>query len=175
MRVRTGLLALLGIALSACAAAGTGELPAAEAGVNPPAGFAHRVGTSHLELYWNCSRPGPGVLRFEGVAHQTGSPQEVRFLELELVGVNGAERSVSQARAALSDILLHTNQTAPFRLDVRTAGSEVRFDLFYKYQFQENGHPFPVASAGGGSRLFAQEQRFMARDVCSDAQHRVPR
>jgi len=140
--IRAGLLALLGMALSACAVDGTMQLPAAEPTIYPPAVFTHRVGTSHVVLYWNCTRPEPGVLRAEGVAQQAGSSQAVRFLELELVGVDARERTVSEAAAALPDILLHTNQISPFRLDVRTVGSEVRFDLFYQYRFQENGGRF---------------------------------
>lgn len=172
-KIRAGLLALAGVSISACAADGTWRFTAAEPGLYPPAVFSHRVGTPHVVLYWNCSRPEPGMLRVDGVAQNAGSPQAVRFLELELAGVDARERHVSQAAAALPDILLHTNQISPFRLDVRTEGSEVRFDLFYRYEFQENGHPVVVGAAAGKFRLATQFQRFMARDVCSETQHRV--
>jgi hypothetical protein len=99
--------------------------------------------------------------------------QKVRFLELELVGLDARERTVSQAAAALPEILLRTYQASPFRLNLRTVGTEARFDLFYRYQFQENGEPRIVAQAGNRGWLLARDQRFMARDVCSDTQHRV--
>jgi len=170
--MRAGLLLLLGMGLSACAADGTWRPPAAST-LYPPAVFAHRVESSHVALYWNCTRPEPGVLRLEGVAQNPWSSQAVRFLELELVGVDARERTVSEAAAAVPDFLLHTNQISPFRLDVRTVGSEVRFDLFYQYRFQENGGRFVAGAPGSAPRILAQTQRFMARDVCSETQHRV--
>jgi hypothetical protein len=173
MRIRTGVLACLGIALTACAADGTWRPPAAST-LYPPALFAHRVASSHVALYWNCTRPEPGVVRVEGVAQNPWASQEVRFLELEVAGVDARERYVSQASTALPNFLLGTNQISPFHLDLRTVGSEVRFDLFYQYRFQENGGRFLAGSPVGVPRLFAQSTiRFMARDVCSDTQHRV--
>ena len=172
--IRTGLLALLGVGLSACAADGTWRLPAAEPTLYPPAVFTHRVASSHVVLYWNCARPEPGVLRLDGVAQNPWGHQEVRFLELELVGMDARERTVSQAAAAVPNFLLRTNEISPFHLDLRTAGTEVRFDLFYQYRFQDNGGRFLAGSPVGVPRLLAQAtQRFMARDVCSDTQHRL--
>jgi hypothetical protein len=109
----------------------------------------------------------------EGVAQNPWASQEVRFLELELVGVDGQERSVSEAATAVPDFLLRTNEISPFHLDLRTAGTEVRFDLFYQYRFQDNGGRFLAGSPVGVPRLLAQTHRFMARDVCSETQHRV--
>lgn len=172
MRIRTGVLACLGIALTACAADGTWR-PPAQSTLYPPALFAHRVASSHVGLYWNCTRPEPGVVRVEGVAQNPWASQEVRFLELEVVGVDARERYVSQASTALPNFLLGTNQISPFHLDLRTVGSEVRFDLFYQYRFQDNGGRFLAGSPVGVPRLLAQTHRFMARDVCSDTQHRV--
>jgi hypothetical protein len=135
--------------------------------------FVHRVGTSHVVLYWNCSRPESGVLRLAGVAQNPWGSQAVQFLELELAGVDSQDRFVSHAKGEARDILIRTNQTTPFQLDLRTVGSEVRFDLFYQYRFQEGeGRQFVAGRLAGEPRL-AQTQRFMARDVCSDTQHRV--
>jgi hypothetical protein len=139
----------------------------------PPAVFAHRVASSHVELYWNCGRPEPGVLRLDGVAQNTWAQQEVRFLELDLAGVDERDRPVSHAATALPDFLLRTNQISPFQMDLRTTGTEVRFDLYYRYRFQENGGRFMAGHPVGVSRLLAQTTGFMARDVCSETQHRM--
>jgi len=171
--IRIGLTILLMAGLSACAESGGLRLPAAEPTVYPPAVFAHRVGTSHVVLYWNCAHPEPGILRVEGVVQQAGSMQDVRFLELELAGADARDRYVSSATAALPEILLRTNAISAFQLDLRTTGAEVRFDLFYQYRFQDNGGRFLPASSAAAPRLLAQTQRFMARDVCSETQHRV--
>jgi hypothetical protein len=51
--------------------------------------------------------------------------------------VGGEEHHVSQAKGTARDILIHTNQTSPFRLDLRTSGKEVRFDVIYQYRVME--------------------------------------
>lgn len=54
------------------------------------------------------------------------------------------------------------------------SSQEVRFDLYYQYRFQDV--EMEVLLAGPpvrGPRLLAQVNRFLARDVCSDTQHRA--
>ena len=166
--LRAMLPALLALALGACA------LPAARPSPYPPDAYAHRVASSHVVLYWNCHRPEPGILRVEGVAQNPWSSQEVRFLEAELVGVDSRERTVSHAKGAAQDILIRTNQFSPFQMELRAAGSEVRFDLYYEYRFQEGEMEARlVGPLVRAPRLLAQTQRFLARDACSDAQHRA--
>lgn len=171
--IRSGLLLLLGIGVSACAADGTWRPPVAEPTLYPPDVFSHQVASSHVVLYWNCARPEPGLLRLEGVAHNPWGQQEVRFLELEVVGVDGRERAVSQAATAIPDFLLRTNEISPFRRELRMAATEVRFDLFYQYRFQDDGGRFMAGAPVRVPRLLAQSHRFMARDGCSETQHRV--
>ena len=178
MRTRVGIflgmIVLLGGGLSACTESGGLRMPAAEPTIYPPAVFAHRVGTSHVVLYWNCVSPEPGILRVEGVVQQAGSMQEVRFLELDLIGVDARERSVSQTSTALADFLLRTNQVSPFELGLRTQGTEVRLDLYYRYRFQDDGGRLLAGHLVGAPRMLAQPTiQFMARDVCSETQHRV--
>jgi len=168
-----GLVVLLGVGLSACATDGTLGLPAPEPKPYPPPGYVHRVASSHVELYWNCTHPEPGILRLEGVAVNPWNSQDIRFLEFDLVGVDARERTAADAQGQARDFLLGTNQSTPFQLDLRTTGAEVRFDLFYQYRFQENGGRFLAASSAAAPRLLAQTQRFMARDVCSETQHRI--
>lgn len=162
------LPALLALALGACAS------PAARPAPYPPDTYAHRVASSHVLLYWNCHRPEPGFLRVEGVAQNPWSSQEVRFLEVEIVGVNNQERTVSHAKGAAQDILIRTNQFSPFQMELRPAGSEVRFDLYYEYRFQDVEEQARLAGLlVGAPRVLAQTQRFLARDACSETQHRA--
>lgn len=171
--LRTWLLILLGIGVSACAADGSLRLPAESAAPYPPPGYKHRVASSHVELYWNCSNPEPNLLRLDGVAVNPWSDQPVRFLEFELAGVSANERTVSEAKAEARDIQIFTNQSSPFRMDLRMAGGEVRYDLFYQYRFQDGDH-YPVAArlVSMGPFLLAQRtNRFMVRDACSETQH----
>ncbi len=175
-RMRTSRIALLilaAVGLSACAAGGILQRPAAASTPYPPPGYTHQVESSHVVLYWNCTRPEPGILQVEGLAFNPWTDQPVRFLEFDLVGVDSRERTVSQVEGEARDFLLGTNQNTPFRLDLRTSGTEIRFDLFYRYRFQDRGHSFIAGQAVGVPHLLAQMQNFMVRDACSETQHRA--
>jgi hypothetical protein len=167
---------VLAIALSACVADESLRASAKEATPYPPPGYSHTVQSSHVALYWNCALPETGIIQVSGFAFNPWSSQPVRFLELELVGVGSWERTVSEAGTKARDIQLFTNQSTPFQLSLRTTGGETRFDLYYRYQFQDDGgHDRMDASlAWDGPILFAQAQKqFRVRDACSETQHRV--
>jgi len=161
------LLVLVAMGVTACTAVdtpGTGALPEA---------FAHRVATSDVVLLWNCLQPEPGRLRVVGEAQSPWQAQPIRFLELQVVGVDAQDRETAQASGKARDIQIFTNQRSPFQLELRTAGTEVRFDLYYNYQF-ENEWDSEARLAGPpvvGPRLFAQTRSELARDVCSPTQH----
>jgi hypothetical protein len=159
MKLSGWLVASVGLMLSACAGAGVGG--PAESKVYPPAVYAHRVSTNDVDIYWNCTRPEPTVVRFEGVV-QNWKGGQVKFMELELDGADARGRYVSGAKTALKDIVLYTNQISPYALQVRPTGTEERFDLFYWYYID--------ARFGESPR-----QQFLARDACSPTQHRVPK
>jgi hypothetical protein len=151
------------VLLSGCAMPGSGPLA--------PLVFEQRVASSHVELRWTCSEPLPGTLRVEGLAANPWSAQEVRFLEVELVGVNARDQVVVSASAAAADILIHTNQQSPFRVELRPTGAEVRYDLFYQYRYSEE--EMLAALLPTLPRVAQQLQRFMVRDACSPTQHRA--
>ena len=172
--IRVAVLLVLGLVLSACAADGTFRPLASTSTPYPPSGYKHTVQSSHVVLYWNCARPEAGVLRLEGVAFNPWSDEPVRFLTFALEGVNAEERAVSSAGGEARDVQILTNQSTPFQLDLRTAGNEARFDLFYEYRFQDRGHgSFTTSLDWDGPVLFAQTTRFYVRDACSDTQHLV--
>ncbi len=175
LRMRVAFLGILGLALAACAGGGMTGLPVAETIAYPPPGFVHRVASSHVDLYWNCARPSPEAIRLDGLAFNPWSAQEIRFLEFELVGVDARERAVSSAKGEARDFLLGTNRSTPFQLDVKSTGTEVRFDLFYQYRFNEGNDGRLLAGPPVGRPLLLAQamKRFMARDVCSESQHRV--
>jgi hypothetical protein len=154
----------------------------AQGAVHPSATLNHRVSTAEVVLYWNCTRPEPGAVRLDGVVY---SPyfSDVRFMEFDLVGLDAQDAVVSHVTGDLPDIQIRTNQTSPFRLDLRTAGTEARFDLFYRYRSQgnlrsEESRPVLVAAdLGPEARLLAQAttRQFMVRDACSETQHLNPK
>jgi len=154
---RMWVLLCAGLTASACAAGGMDTTPAT---IYPPAAYSQRVATNDVTIYWSCTREATQV-RFEGVV-QNARGGAVKFMELELAGADARDRYVSEARTALKDIVLQTNQIAPFVIQLRPTGGESRFDLFYRYQ---------VDSALGGD----ERPRFRALDVCSPTQHRFAR
>ncbi len=174
--IRMGFLLLLGMGLSACAADGTPLFPAAAPNPYPPPTYTHRAATSHVELFYNCSTPSPGGVRLDGLAFNPWSSQPVRALEFELVGVDARGRSVSEAKAEARDYQVFTSQSTPFQLDLKTVSNEVRFDLYFSYQFQEGDHPdFKVSKvAWRGPMLLALQHNWnLVRDACSESQHRA--
>jgi len=168
-----GLLCLAGLGLSACAGDGILRVPAAAPSPYPPPGYAHRVATSHVELYYNCSTPSPGGVRLDGLAFNPWSSQPVRALEFELVGVDARGRSVSEAKAEARDYQVFTSQSTPFQLDLKTVSNEVRFDLYFSYQFQEGDHGDFISKVAwrGPTLLALQPNRSLVRDACSATAH----
>jgi hypothetical protein len=132
-----------------------------DAQLAPSAVFANRTNSPDLMVYWNCARPDSAVIQVEGVAQNT-SGDHVRFAQFELAGVDAGGKQVSGAKASLRATILYLDQTSPFSLQAKTAGTEVRFDLHYDYSVHSFGDG-GTRSAGG----------FMVRDACSPTQHRI--
>lgn len=157
MLLHTWILAGVGFVLSACTAGRTGEV---QAPIYPPAIFSQRVSTNDVTVYWKCVNE-PALVRFEGVVQNTKGGR-VKFVELELGGVDQRNRYVSDASTALSDVILYPNQISPFVMQLRPSGGEGRYDLFYRYQLD--------GAMGGDER-----PRFRALDVCSPTSHQFKR
>jgi hypothetical protein len=133
----------------------------------PPTAFEHRVADGRVELYWSCSQPETGILQVDGIA-QSPWTQDIRFLELELVGVNAQGRTLGATRAPVRDIVLHTNAPSPFRLLLRTTGAEARMDLYYQYRHRGEPDIGGLGFPGFGGEF----RRSFVRDACS-AGHRA--
>lgn len=172
---RVWLAAVWTLPLVACAGGdGSSQFLSSAMRADPTAGFTHRVSSAHVVLSWNCTRPEPSILRMEGIAHNQWSAHEIRFLEFDLVGVDAREREVSATGAALPAILLRTNQVSAFRLDLKPAETETRFDLYYQYRFNEEGNRMLAGPPGAAPQRLAQQlRRFLVRDACSETQHRA--
>jgi hypothetical protein len=161
------LMALAGCAMPAVP-------PGDPSSAAPAEPLAHRAASAEVVLRWNCRQPEVNLLRVEGVAQNPWQVQPVDGLELELTGVDARERTVTQATGAAQSAQLRTNERAPFWLELRTAGSEVRFDLYYRYRFQDNFDTTALMVAGppmASPRLLAQTKGFVIRDVCGAASH----
>ena len=168
MLMKSLLVVPLVLSLTGCV---SGQAPATASPVSFDT-FAHRVGSSFVVLYWNCQTPEPGRLQLEGIGQSPWA--EVRSLEFELVGVNIRDRIVSETKGEVRDPVIPTHQASPFRLELRTVGSEVRFDLYYQHQFvPEAMDALLTGPPMARPRHLAQAERFLVRDVCSETQHRA--
>ena len=157
--------AALVLSLAGCAGMGGG---AGMVSSSPARAFTHHVATSEVALLWNCQAE-PGRLHLEGVAQNPWQAQPIRFLEFELVGVDAQERTTAKAVGEARDIQIFTNQQTPFQLDLKPTGTEVRFDLYYQYRFDEEFDMSALVAGPPmvGPRLVAQTNTFVAHNVCA--------
>ncbi len=168
--VRAGLVLLFVLALSACASDGSSWLALPPPVSYPPQGYAHTVSSTAVNLYWNCAQPEPAVLRLEGVVFNAWGDQPIQYLEFGLVGVDSREGAVSEATAEARDSQIFDHQSSPFLLELRTTGREVRYDLYYQYQYQRRGMMLSGPMVAGAFPRF-HGIRNLARDACSPTQH----
>ena len=159
---------------AACAADGPRSSVLIGAEPFPPPDLPHRAASSHVEFYWRCDRPDSGTMRIAGLARNPWSSQAVQYLEFDATGVDRDGRVVSEGYIAAPAYFLGTNQLTRFQLDVRPSGREVRYDLFYQYQFEELDLDARLAGPGAGRQLIAARlNRFVIRDACAETQHRA--
>ncbi len=166
MRARWLLMLLAASAVAGCAWAGR-STPVAPTHV-----FAHRFTDGHVALYWNC-RQEAGLLTFEGIAQNPWEAQPIRLLEFGLIGADAQDWTISMAAGAARDFQILTNQMTPYRLNLRLAGEDARFDLYYRYQFLE-GEEMGARLAGApvpGPRLLAQATGSALLDACAEGKH----
>jgi hypothetical protein len=149
---------LAGLALIVGACAGTATTSSA-----PPKAllenFTNRAFRGPVSVYWSCSRPEANVLQVEGVAVQKAYPGPTRDLTFRLEGLDGRGATVSWGTAPARDSMMYTMEQNPFRVTVRTVGSEARFNLTYTYWLHESG---------GGSQTDADtdDKEIVAQNVC---------
>ena len=127
--------------------------------------FMHSSAGRHITLYWDCVRTEPASLLLEGVGVNTWEPIPPRFLEFTLSGVDAQGRVLSRMRGAAQGMDLLQGFPAPFRLELKEQGGEVRFDLVYQYQFVDD-------SFDRLSRMLPSYVTQQVRDACGSGAHR---
>ena len=171
--VQIVFLLALAVTLSACAAGYDQAQPLGKIQW-PPAEYRHTVSTTALRQYWNCSQPAGDVMRLDGLAANLWNDQPVKFMEWTLAGVDKDGRTVSSATIGAKVLQLWANQYTTYQIALRTTGTETRFDLYYTYQFWDNGKdavPLAALDWDGPVLLAQQNARWYVLDACSDTQH----
>jgi hypothetical protein len=126
--------------------------------------YAHQVTDGKVALYWNCSRPSPGVVRVQGVANNPYLGTPLEDLEFRLYGVSAQGYTMARARGSAKEYWINMNAPSPFSIDIKTQGIAVRFDLQYSYMLADTGGGGRFGGGGAGSA----EQQNMARNICAD-------
>jgi hypothetical protein len=127
--------------------------------------FMHSSAGRHITLYWDCVRTEPASLLLEGVGVNRWEPIPPRFLEFTLSGVDAEGRVLSRTRSAAQGVNLLQGFPAPFRLELKEQGGEVRVDLLYQYQIIDD-------SFDRLSRMLPSTMTQQVRDACSSDAHR---
>ena len=134
-------LQLIVLALTAACAACSGAVP--RQAIPDYSRFSHVWKAPHITLYWDCTEGESGSLRIEGVGVNEWEPVPPEFLELNLVGLDAQGRVLSQVRGSAQGAELIKNFPAPFRLELRQQGGEVRVDLAYRYWYRDDSFDGP--------------------------------
>lgn len=129
------------LALIAACAACAGAVP--HQPIPDYARFSHSWAAQHVTLYWDCAEVEPGVLQIDGVGVNQWEPVPPEFLELNVVGLDGQGRALSRVQGSAQGGELVKNFPAPFRLDLRQQGGEVRVDLGYRYWYRDDSFDGP--------------------------------
>ena len=124
--------------------------------------YAHQVTDGTVALYWNCSRPAPGVVQVQGVANNPYLGIPLEDLEFRLYGVTAQGYTVTRGRGSAKEYWINTNAPSPFTVSVQTKGAAVKFDLGYSYMLAGN-----VGGGLFGGAMSAEHQN-MARNICAD-------
>ena len=142
-------LAILAVALAACGMAQ--PMPDFNS-------FAHTVTDDVVVLYWNCSRPSPGVVRVAGWANNPYSPVALQDLEVRVYGVSTQGDNVSRGRGSAQSYMIYTNDPSPFTIDLKSVPGEARYDMTYSYMLPVVGR---IAIVTGG------EKQGYASNICA--------
>ncbi len=163
-RGKAGLMVVLSLIAFGCARpARQWETLMPRPATYQPVAFAHRIVSEDVEIFWNCSRPQPSLLRVDGIAKNDGKG-EVHLLQLELHDVDRLTGTILQSASAVSDIILHPDIFSPIQVELQPATAEGQVDLLYTYRI----------TSLGIIQTTNTDKEIMARDACSATQYPNP-
>jgi len=122
--------------------------------------YAHQVTDGTVALYWNCSRPSPGIVQIQGVANNPWMVAPLEDLVLRFYGYSAQGATVVRASTMPKEYWINTNAPSPFTVNLQTKGAVAKVDLAYSYLLaNEGGGRF-----GGASEA---EHQNTANNICS--------
>jgi len=148
------VMAILALAASLGAAGCAQRAPAVNLGA-----FERNASDGTMVVYWNCTQGEPGRLVIEGAAANPYYTVPLRDIALVVSGFDAQNRQVSRAGGGTADYQVSPGAASPFRLDLRLAGGEERFDLRTEYR----GAPGGGTSVGGAQGGLTTHDM---RDIC---------
>ncbi len=119
-----GIVLGLILFLSACAAGPQSYVP----NIN----YAYNADDGRMYLRWNCTYEPPYMVMQGFVNNVLMTP--LKNTQISVWGVNAQGQQVSSAVDNSIPFMLETMDRTPFEIKIRTAGTEVAFNMQYTYQ-----------------------------------------
>ena len=164
-RTLRGLLAVVTIALAACASPHSEHfVPLTQGPVPPLTSFVHRAASPEIELFWNCRRPGQGITRLEGAARNSGQ-REVRSVFLTVTAMQAGDRPLLETAATVPEVVLYRSGPSPFQVDLSLEKPPSRIDVSAEYRMT------PTVNAPDSA---GPQGTLTAEDACAPSKHPNP-
>jgi hypothetical protein len=140
---------------------------------NPPAEYAYYYDALYADFFWRCVTPERGGVRVEGYAVSSLRNNMAFFnFEVHLFAL-GAKGGVLAERWTYGDTIGAVRLVpVSFAIAVPTAGAEVRYELYYRFESTDGsgaalrghgGQPVQLVVFGAGVEYFGTIE-----DVCGD-------
>jgi hypothetical protein len=127
--------------------------------------YAHQVTDGTVALYWNCTRPSPGIVRIEGVANNPWVMSPLQDLLLRFYGYSAQGATLVRASTMPKEYWIQPNAPSPFTVNLETKEAVAKVDLAYSYMLAAIGGG-GGRGGGGGSSTSAEHQN-TANNVCA--------
>jgi hypothetical protein len=134
---RFGVLAVIGVVLSACASDTGAYKPLFPQTAPDPASFSHRTASPDVELLWDCSQPRPEVMMVTGAVRNIGQ-RDVQSVMLRARSLRLGEMPILLTEEALPEIILYFRNLSSFHIDLKLEKAPWRIDLLAQYQVTPN-------------------------------------
>ena len=117
----------------------------------PQVNYAYNADDGRMYLRWNCVFEPPFMVMQGTVNNVLMTP--MKNSQISVYGVNAQGAQVSSAVDNSLPFMLETMDRTPFEIKVKTAGTEVAFNMWYSYQV-------------GGAFMMGDPQRNLKNNAC---------
>ena len=117
----------------------------------PQVNYDYTADDGRMYLRWNCLYEPPGLVIQGFVNNELMTP--MKNTQISVYGVNAQGTQVSSVVDNSIPFMIETNDRTPFEIKVKTAGTEVTFNMWYSYEV-------------GGAFMSGNPQRNLRNNAC---------